>query len=524
MNVLKNPLLSGFYPDPSVCRKGEDYFLVTSSFEYFPGIPIFHSKDFIHWHQIGHVLTRKSQVCLDGLLPSRGVYAPTIRYNEKDNRFYVITTCVGNAPYYENINFYVWADSPEGPWSDPIIIQGAEGIDPTLFFDGDDVFYLGNMRRHPDIPEDESRAIWLQKLDLKTGRLLGDRVILRTDGALYDAVAPEGPHLYHVGGWYYLLIAEGGTDHNHCTTVFRSHSVWGPYEGNPRNPVITHRNLRHDFPINSTGHSDLIELHDNSWWAVLLASRPDGGDFRNLGRETFAVPVIWEDGWPVFSPDTGHVEFSYPGPNLPAVRWLSAPPCDHFDSKELNLQWNWLRTPDIPLYSLSCRPGWLRLFGNPSSLSDTASPAFIGRRQQHMCFSARTRMEFLPSEAAEAGIAVFYNPQYYYALLYTKKGRDTGLCLCSCINGSLQCLAWIPWENANTYFRVSAFFQDYSFFYSHDGENWLPAGSPVSGKVLNKESGGGFTGVYVGMYAFSGKQPCQNPADFDWFEYVPDPE
>ena len=226
MSTLRNPLLPGFYPDPSICKKGGDYYLVTSSFEYFPGIPIFHSRDFVHWHQIGHVLTRRSQANLDGLCPSRGIYAATIRYHEKTDTFYVVTTLVGNAPYYDNINFYVTASDPAGPWSDPVIIKGAEGIDPTLVFDGEEVYYLGNRRPNPDIPECESRHIWLQRLDLPTGTLVGERVTLLEHGALYDAVAPEGPHLYHIKDWYYLIIAEGGTDHNHCSTVFRSHSIF----------------------------------------------------------------------------------------------------------------------------------------------------------------------------------------------------------------------------------------------------------------------------------------------------------
>ena len=521
MSTLRNPLLPGFYPDPSVCRKGDDYYLVTSSFEYFPGIPIFHSRDFVHWHQIGHVLTRKSQANLDGLCPSRGIYAATIRYSEETDTFYVVTTLVGNAPYYDNINFYVTASDPTGPWSDPVIIKGAEGIDPTLVFDGDEVYYLGNKRPNPDIPECESRHIWLQRLDLPTGTLVGERVTLLEHGALYDAVAPEGPHLYHIKDWYYLIIAEGGTDHNHCSTVFRSRSIFGPYECNPRNPLITHRNFKRDYPINSTGHADILELNDGSWWAVLLASRPDGGDYRNLGRETFAVPMVWEDDWPVFSPQTGCVEFSYSGPDLPECIWEPEPACDHFLTQELGMCWNILRTPDYKTFSLNDRPGFLRLYLNCHTLAEVSSPAFIGRRQQHMCFTARTYMEFIPAAKGEAaGITMFYNNQYFYSLMLQSTETGISIVLTCQICGDNTRLYSAPYENNGIYFKIRMRYQSIDFYFSQDGQTWIQAGTTVSGTILNKETAGGFTGTYIALYATADGKESQNYADFDWFEYT----
>lgn len=520
MSILRNPLLPGFYPDPSVCKKGDDYYLVTSSFEYFPGIPIFHSRDFIHWHQIGHVLTRKSQANLEGIYPSRGIYAATIRYDERTDKFYVVTTLVGNAPYYDNINFYVTASDPAGPWSDPIIIKGAEGIDPTLVFDGDEVYYLGNKRPQPELPECENRHIWLQRLDLSSGTLLGEKITLLEHGALYDAVAPEGPHLYHIGDWYYLMIAEGGTDHNHCSTIFRSRSIFGPYEGNPRNPLITHRNLRRDYPINSTGHADIIKLNDGSWWAVLLASRPDGGDYRNLGRETFAVPVVWEDGWPVFSPQTGHVEFTYPGPDLPEQPWDIPAACDHFNAPIPELYWNTLRTPDYEVFSLTERPGFLRLYLNRHTLSEPKSPAFFCRRQQHMCFTAQTYMEFIPKLIEEsAGIVMFYNHLFYYALLLTL--TDTGLKISLIRHSSGEDVTMFTslYKGNSLYLKVHMEYQALNFYYSPNGLNWTQAGKTVEGTILNKETGGGFTGTYIGLYATADGRDSQTVADFDWFEY-----
>lgn len=516
---LINPILPGFYPDPSICRKGEDFYMVTSSFEYFPGIPVFHSRDLVHWHQIGHCLTRESQLNLDGVKPSKGIYAATIRYRERDDTFYVVTTLVQDPPYWGNSNFYVCAKDPAGAWSDPVVIEGAEGIDPTLFFEGERTWYLGNMRPYPAQPELEDRHIWLQELDVKKGKLIGERHILREDGALYHAVAPEGPHMYKVNGWYYLMIAEGGTDHNHSVTVFRSREITGPYEENPRNPLITHRNLRRDYPINSTGHADLIQLQNGEWWAVLLASRPDGGDYRNLGRETFAVPVIWEDGWPVFSPDTGHVEFEFPGPDLPECRWRDVAYCDQFEKEELGYEWNLLRTPRQKIYSLTERRGFLRLYLGASEISELKNCAFIGRRQQHMCFAARTVMEFEPGSREGCGMVMLMNYQYYISMLAEKDDGDTVVSVYRCFAGKEERLGRILYTGKRIWMKITAYEQDYSFWAATEAENWIPVAEHVDGTLLSKEAAGGFTGAYVGLYGTSRGQATTNFADYDWFEY-----
>ncbi len=516
---LKNPLLPGFYPDPSICRKGEDYYLVTSSFEYFPGIPIFHSRDLVHWQQLGHCLTRPSQLNLDGIKPSKGIYASTIRYREADDTFYVVTTLVQDPPYWGNVNFYVTAKDPAGEWSEPVIIKGAESIDPTLFFDRDKTYYLGNRRPYPDQWEREDRHIWLQELDLEKGELIGPRWTLREDGAIHNAVAPEGPHLYKIGGWYYLMIAEGGTDHNHSVTVFRSRSVSGPYEVNPRNPVMTHRNLRRDYPINSTGHADLIQLHNGEWWAVLLASRPDGGDYRNLGRETFAVPVTWEDEWPVFSPDTGHVEFTYPAPHLPAHPWPEEPACDAFDGSTLGLRWCLLRTPRRQVYSLTEHPGHLRLFLHGSQLNELENCAFVGRRQQHMNFSARTVMAFDPARGEACGMAMLLNNRFHLTMVLEKDEGGRFVSLWQCRDGQYELLARQACTANRLWMKITARQQDYSFWFAQQYEQWLPLAAHVNGTLLSKEVGGGFTGALVGLYGTSHHQDTQNYADFDWFEY-----
>src|SRR5512137_236117 len=246
--IFRNPILPGCYPDPSICRVGEDYYLVTSTFEYFPGLPVFHSRDLVHWHPVGHVLDRPSQLNLDGIRSSGGLYAPTIRHF--NGVFYVINTLMHGKAH--SGNFIVTASNPAGPWSDPVWLESAPGIDPSLFFDDDGrVWYTGN-RMAGNSQYEGHTEIWLQQLDLAEMRLIGEPRVL-WDGAVKGAVWAEAPHLYKHEGMYYLLIAEGGTAHHHAVSVARSRSVTGPYEGNRANPILTHRNLGLDYPIVGTG-------------------------------------------------------------------------------------------------------------------------------------------------------------------------------------------------------------------------------------------------------------------------------
>ncbi|MGV8981041.1 family 43 glycosylhydrolase [Clostridium sp.] len=307
--IFNNPILPGFHPDPSICRAGEDFYLINSSFTFFPGAPIFHSKDLVNWEQIGHVLDRPSQLNLDGAAYTGGIFAPTIRYN--NGVFYMITTNVDNGG-----NFIVTAKNPEGPWSDPYWLDDAVGIDPSLFFDDNEKVYYTGTRDHSGKKYFGQQEIYIQELDLNTMKLVGERRAL-WDGALKTAFFVEGPHLYKVNGYYYIMVAEGGTEHFHSVTIARSKNIFGPYEANPGNPILTHRHLGKNYAITSVGHADIVETQNGQWYMVALASRPYGGYYKNLTRETFLIPMIWEDGWPIVSPGTGKVEFTYPVPNLP---------------------------------------------------------------------------------------------------------------------------------------------------------------------------------------------------------------
>jgi xylan 1,4-beta-xylosidase len=512
-DTFSNPILPGFYPDPSICRVGEEFYLVNSSFSYFPGVPIFHSRDLAHWEQIGHVLDRPSQLDLDGAEHSGGIFAPTIRHHR--GTYYLITTNVSKGG-----NFIVTATRPEGPWSDPFWLANAPGIDPSLFFDDDGSAYYVGTRSAPEGEKYPGNGeIWLQKLDLGAMTLVGEsRPLWR--GALRDAVWPEGPHIYRVQGAYYLMIAEGGTGHHHAVTIARSRSVEGPYEGNPGNPILTHRHLGRSYPIVNTGHADLVETQNGEWWMVALASRPYGGYFRNLGRETFLMPVQWEDGWPIVSPGSGRVEFSYPLPALPQSHPPLQPIRDDFDLDRLAFVWNMLRTPRQQFWSLTDRRGYLRLKLRPEKIGERACPSFIGLRQQHMDFSAATLMEFQPENEGEtAGIALVQSDGFHIrmeiALLHGRKIMR----LIECKNGSETTTAERNVSGETICLRVEAHGQEYGFAYGSTEETPHVLAKNVDGRVLSTDVAGGFVGTYVGMFASGNGRSGRTNADFDWFEY-----
>jgi xylan 1,4-beta-xylosidase len=514
-DAFRNPILSGFYPDPSICRVGEDFYLVTSTFEYFPGLPIFHSRDLVHWRQIGHVLDRPSQLPLDGVRPSGGLYAPTIRYAR--GVYYVINTLVDGTT--RSGNFIVTATDPAGPWSEPHWLEDAPGFDPSLFFDDDGrVWYTGNRLAQPGQFEGHSE-VWLQELDLNKMCLVGERLVI-WDGAVKGAVWSEAPHLYKIDGRYYVLTAEGGTAHHHAVVVARSETITGPYEGNRGNPILTHRHLGLDYPIVGTGHADLVDTPSGEWWMVLLAMRPYGGYYYNLGRETFLAPVRWEDGWPIVSPGAGRVEFTYPAPNLPEQTWPPIPARDDFDEPALAFQWFSLRTPREVFWSLSERSGYLRLRLRAERLSDQVNPSFVGRRQQHIHFRAQTALEFTPQSENEcAGLALVQNNNFHFRFVVTRADQPM-VCLIKRAHGVEEILAEQPLAAGRCYLKVEAHEQAYSFYAANEPEQWQPVAEGIDGRILSTPVAGGFVGAVIALYASSNGRPGTNHADFDWFDYV----
>ena len=494
----KNPVITGFNPDPSVCRVGDDYYLVTSSFEYFPGVPVYHSKDLINWEQIGHCLTRESQLPLKGVWPSGGIFAPTIRYHE--GRFYMVTTLVSDKG-----NFYVYADDPAGEWSDPIWVNQG-GIDPSLLFEDGKCYFMST-----------DNGIRLSEIDIKTGKKLTEsKVIWNGTGGRY----PEAPHIYKKDGWYYLMIAEGGTEYGHKETIARSRNIYGPYQSNPSNPILTHMNEHtQSNPIQGTGHADLIQAHDSSWWVVFLGFRPQSGTHHLLGRETFLAPVRWdENAWPVINA-TGSVSIDMNCATLPQTPVVQVNKRTDFKENKLGFEWNYLRNPNFSNYTLAERKGYLRLKPSPSTLSDLASPTFVGRRQQHIEFEATTSLDFKSTaDNEEAGLTIYMCNNSHYDIYVTNQKGVRMLNVRYHLGNMQHIDKSIEIPKGATYLRVAGGKEDYAFYYSTDDKNYTLL-SKMNTRFLSSEPAGGFTGIYIALFATTDKSESTSRADFDWFDY-----
>jgi len=505
--MYRNPIIRGFYPDPSICRVGDDYYMVHSTFEYFPGVPVFHSRDLVNWRLIGHCLTRKSQLNLEGRQSSHGIFAPTIRYH--NGVFYMITTHVWGGG-----NFYVYATNPAGPWSDPVWLD-REGIDPSLFFDED-----GKVYYHRQVGG-ERGYIGLQLIDIKTGKLIGEmKEIWRGTGGVW----PEGPHLYKINGKYYLMISEGGTSYDHCITIARSDSPWGPYEPCPHNPILTHKHLP-DHPFQGLGHGDLVEPPDG-WWIVFLGFRPVGGRHHHLGRETFLAPLKWnEEGWPVIN-DNKPIAEVMTARKLPPCPWPKPPNRVEFSDPTLPLEWVFVRNPIEENYSLTERPGFLRLKGASVSLRDIGSPTFVGRRQTAFNCVVRTRVSFTPTaDNEEAGLAIRGNERNHAVLVVTRRENQTVVALKIARNGQTAPEKIISVQPGFTELGIRATPLHYEFFLVKPNGGETKLGElltrDLSTETLSSQPGANFnfTGVVIGLYASGNGKPCSAPADFDWFEY-----
>ncbi len=498
-----NPVIAGFYPDPSICRAGQDYYLVTSSFEYFPGIPLFHSRDLIHWRQIGYCLTRNSQLSLEHAPSSGGIYAPTIRYN--DGVFYVICTNHSGGG-----NFYVYTTDPFSDWSEPVFIDQG-GIDPSLFFDeGGKVYMVSTGPNQSGIIQSE--------IDIKTGRRLTEpKLIWSGTGGSW----PEAPHMYKIGGLYYLMIAEGGTEYGHMVTIARSNNPWGPFDGCPFNPILTHRSSTE--PIQATGHGDLIQAHNGTWWMVFLGIRINGHPYcHHMGRETFLAPVKWtDDGWPVVG-DNGRVYLEMEADDcLPLHPWDGESVRDDFNSTTLRHCWSFLRNPRPDNWSLTARPGWLFLLGSKVTLNDEDSPAFVGRRQRDFCFTASSLVDFSPQrESEEAGLTVYMNGSHHYEIALQYIDGRRCIILRKRIGELSKIVAQGRIPHGDVTMKIDANRDMYYFSYGIGGQNFRILGRGET-RYLSTEITGGFNGVFIGMYATGNGRRSVSPAYFDWFEYVP---
>jgi alpha-N-arabinofuranosidase len=494
-------------------RVGDDYYLVTSTFAYFPGIPVMRSRDLVSWTQIGNVIDRPSQLSFDSLGMSRGVFAPTIQH--KDGTFYVLNTCVDCGG-----NFVVTAKDPAGPWSEPTWLRGIGGIDPSLFFDDDGRTYILNNDAPEGTPLYEGhRAIWMQEFDLANLRPFGPRKVV-INGGVDLSTKPiwiEGPHVFRHEGKYYLSAAEGGTAEGHSQVILRADAPMGPYTPGPRNPILTQRDLDRGRPnpITSAGHAELVKTQNGDWWASFLAVRPYQGDLYNTGRETFLMPVRWVDGWPVITEPGQAIPYVA---RRPALRAQPAPRVptsgnfrvrEEFDGPRLAPHWLMIRTPRQPFAELAA--GALTLRARPVALSSSGQPAYVGRRQQHQHASASTAMRYAPARPGDkAGLAAFQRENFHYLLavaladgkpvvrLEKHAGPNSGP------DGQLVAEAPLTGApGAPVYLKIDARGATYDFSYATRPGQWISLAKDADGTILSTKTAGGFVGVTFGLFAYA---------------------
>lgn len=503
--TFQNPILSGFNPDPSICRVGDDYYLVTSSFVWFPGIPIYHSKDLVNWKLIGHGLTRTSQVNFDGVKDKNGIWAPTIRYH--DGLFYLITTASGCGG-----NFYMTASNPAGQWSNPVWLKDAPGIDPSLFWDDNGKCYYSGNRW--DFKKDwpGQCAIWTQELDLKQQKLVGKRVNL-TFGHANNAAYAESPHIYRTDSSYLLLIAEGGTDANHAITVHHSDSILKKFTADKVNPVLSHRTLGKDYPIQCVGHGDLVQTQNGDWWAVVLGKRMIDGEVP-LSRETFLCKVEFENGTPIFNPGYGKVLSEQARPDLPWTPVKPEPIRDNFDSTSLALKWNFIRTPKTNFYQMA--KGELQMKLQPEVADSLVSPAMIIQRIKHSDYVATTKIRFSTSNKNEqAGLVLYRTNESYFMLLKEK----SDIVLIRKFNGEKEIVAKVNYSKPEVILRIDVKRLDAQFSFGETIDSMRQLGEVQSLTVICESAINKFNGAGVGIYASSNGLKSKNTASFDWFEY-----
>lgn len=546
-----NPILRGSYPDPSICRIKDDFFIVNSSFEYFPGLPIHHSKDLVNWELIGYGLHRIEQCTgkmnLVDVQSNGGIHAPSIRHH--NGKFHIITTNVydpGNGMPTKIINFIITADNVEGPWSDPIIIENAPGIDPDIIFDDEKIWYVGT--HVPENPNFNGEGeIWLQELDSNNFSLIGERYFLWR-GAMYYGTWAEGPHIYKRNGLYYLMIAEGGTGLNHSVMIAMSDDIRGPYVPNDRNPILTSRHLSYNHWVNSTGHGDLVELKDGRWYMVALSIRSEINTYSNMGRETHLIPIKWEKepfewknkdiqskwsnlpdherieklrnvnhDWPVCSPTTGRLEKSYP---LPFSNFKQVPKKtfkDDFDNTTLDLEWNFRRVPSQNTYEINIDNNYLRLFSSKNVISERNNCSLLGIRQKETNFEFLVKMLFETNEqGVQSGICLFQKDDNFITYTIEKQKGKYLLRLNLKEKGNEQIV--IKDKRLESYygaiiFKIISKDDSYKFYYSlSDMNQFIFLIDIDSNNLLSK----GYTGAYCGLYSTTNSKDIYEYADYDW--------
>jgi xylan 1,4-beta-xylosidase len=533
---IQNPILRGFNPDPSIVRVGDDFYIATSTFEWFPGVQIHHSRDLVHWRLLTRPLNRASQLNLLGVPDSCGVWAPCLSY--ADGLFWLIYTDVkrygrttvggaGGASLRDFHNYLVTNPRIDGDWSDPIYLNSS-GFDPSFFHDDDGKKYLLNMLWDYRPGQNRFAGIVLQEYSVNARQLVGERQLIFKGTPLGFT---EGPHLYKRNGWYYLLTAEGGTGWGHAVTMARSRKIHGSYELHPDAHILTARH-RPDVELQRAGHADLVETQNGETYMVYLCGRPLRNRGRcTLGRETAIQKMVWgEDDWLRTFDGDGIPTVQTPAPKLPQHIFPPTPARENFDGPQLPQDFQWLRTPwPEEIFSLTARPGFLRLFGR-ETIGSSFRQSLVARRQQSHCFSAATVVEFEPEHFQQsAGLVCYYNSsKFHYLHLSHDESIGKHIRVMSCLPDSTQTDAFtapipIP-SDKPVRLRVEIDFERLHFAYRIEGSDvdwhWLPQQFDAS--ILSDEATApglpNFTGAFVGV-ACQDSAGTARLADFDFFEY-----
>lgn len=494
----KNPIISGYNPDPTICRVGEDYYIMNSSFEYFPGVPIYHSRNLANWELQGYVLTSKNQLDLDKVAPSKGIYAPTLRYH--NGYFFMCTTNVGKKG-----NFIVYSKDILHGWSEPVWVE-QEGIDPSLLFDDDGKVYFCTA-----VFDAGREGIYICELNPFTGKKYTQtKLLTKGCGGKYA----EGPHLYKWFGKYYLMLAEGGTEYGHMETIMRSDNPYGPYEPCPHNPIITHRNdMKED--IMCTGHGDMMEDANGNWWLVCLGIRPITNENRrvllhNLGRETFLAPVHWEDGWPIVGMPgkEGMLELNMKGALPGKPEEVNRDFSDDFSGDQFKLAYNFLRNPQEKDYQLCPEEKCLKLHGTKVTLSMEDSPTFLGIRQKEFTVTAEVKIRLNEGkEGSRAGLTAYYNKSFHYDIYVGKKQEGFYVALGKQLfDVQTDVAADNVEEDSWIYLKILTDKEFYRFYYSLNGQDYIYLGQGLTAGLCTEITETmTFTGVYIGMFAENGE-------------------
>lgn len=523
--TITNPILTGFYPDPSIVKVGADYYSVHSTFSYFPGLPIMHSRDLKNWKQIGNVISRPSQMDFMGERMSRGLFAPAITYYK--GIYYVTCTDIDH-----DGNFVVTATNPAGPWSHPIKMSQVRGIDPSIYFDEatDKAYVVYNS----DAPDNKPlypghRTVRMFEFDYKNLKTIGEQKQLINGGVdiTKKPVWIEGPHILKRNDWYVLYCAEGGTSVNHSQVALRSKDIWGPYVPYEGNPVLTQRGLPADRPnpITSAGHAQFIEGPDGNWYSIFLAVRPYEGDYYNTGREMFIAPLTWVNDWPMIEHGEKVIEYKYKT-NIKEVKQKGALPQNGNFSytmkfgKGLDLSLMHLRTVDSSSFKTSKNGLSLKL--KSETISELGNPSFVGKRQQHLTSWAETELNFSPkSEKEKAGLVIYQDESHYYFLAKSIKDGKTQVELYKSVHRKkeVELINTLPVGNGKLVLRIATRGDKCDFAISENGKEFKFLAENQDGKHLSTKVSGGFVGCVYAMYATSNGEKSSNLATFKYLKY-----